>query len=120
MRLKFPRLILHLEGLAVSIVSAIIFFYFIESNWVLFLVLFLVPDLSFFGYIVSNKFGAYSYNTMHNYVLPLTLLLFSLYNKNVLSIQISLIWISHIGVDRALGYGLKYSDKFKHTHLQEV
>ena len=29
----------------------------------------------------------------------------------------ALIWINHIGVDRLLGYGLKYSDGFGWTHL---
>ena len=29
----------------------------------------------------------------------------------------ALIWANHIGVDRLLGYGLKYSDGFGFTHL---
>jgi hypothetical protein len=33
---------------------------------------------------------------------------------------VTLIWIAHIGVDRALGYGLKYPSSFKDTHLQRV
>jgi hypothetical protein len=35
-------------------------------------------------------------------------------------LQIALIWGAHIGMDRAVGYGLKYADAFKHTHLSEV
>ena len=31
-----------------------------------------------------------------------------------------LIWLAHIGADRALGYGLKYPTHFKDTHLQRV
>ncbi len=27
------------------------------------------------------------------------------------------VWISHIGFDRALGFGLKYAAGFGHTHL---
>ena len=34
--------------------------------------------------------------------------------------QIALIWLAHIGVDRLLGYGLKYPTGFKDTHLQRV
>ncbi len=30
---------------------------------------------------------------------------------------LSLIWMAHIGFDRALGYGLKYADGFRHTPL---
>ena len=32
----------------------------------------------------------------------------------------ALIWISHIGFDRLLGYGLKYPTQFRDTHLQHV
>jgi hypothetical protein len=28
-----------------------------------------------------------------------------------------ILWLAHIGFDRSLGYGLKYSSGFKHTHL---
>ena len=37
-----------------------------------------------------------------------------------LAIQLALIWLSHIGIDRAIGYGLKYPSAFKDTHLQRV
>jgi hypothetical protein len=30
---------------------------------------------------------------------------------------LALVWFAHIGMDRALGYGLKYDDAFTHTHL---
>jgi hypothetical protein len=32
-------------------------------------------------------------------------------------VPLALIWVNHIGVDRLLGYGLKYSDGFWWTHL---
>jgi uncharacterized protein DUF4260 len=35
-------------------------------------------------------------------------------------VAVSLIWIAHVGADRALGYGLKYPSGFKDTHLQRV
>ncbi|MGQ7476239.1 DUF4260 family protein [Streptococcus suis] len=31
-----------------------------------------------------------------------------------------LIWLAHIGWDRAFGYGLKYESGFKHTHLGDL
>jgi hypothetical protein len=31
-----------------------------------------------------------------------------------------LAWAFHIGVDRALGYGLKFEDGFQHTHLGTI
>ena len=33
---------------------------------------------------------------------------------------LALIWLSHIGFDRLIGYGLKYETAFKDTHLQRV
>ena len=35
-------------------------------------------------------------------------------------LPIALIWANHIGVDRLLGYGLKYADGFGWTHLGRV
>jgi hypothetical protein len=37
-----------------------------------------------------------------------------------LGIWIALIWAAHIGMDRMLGFGLKYPTEFKETHLQRV
>jgi Domain of unknown function (DUF4260) len=34
--------------------------------------------------------------------------------------QVGLIWLAHIGIDRVLGYGLKYPTGFKDTHLSRV
>ena len=35
-------------------------------------------------------------------------------------VAIGLVWLAHIGFDRVLGYGLKYPEGFKETHLQRV
>jgi hypothetical protein len=32
----------------------------------------------------------------------------------------ALIWTAHIGVDRLLGFGLKYPTRFQDTHLQRI
>jgi hypothetical protein len=37
-----------------------------------------------------------------------------------LLLSAALIWLAHIGMDRALGYGLKYPTTFKDTHLGHV
>lgn len=34
-----------------------------------------------------------------------------------LPVALGLVWLAHIGLDRLLGYGLKYRDHFQHTHL---
>ena len=30
------------------------------------------------------------------------------------------LWLAHIGIDRALGYGLKYATGFSYTHLGRI
>jgi hypothetical protein len=36
------------------------------------------------------------------------------------ALAIGAIWVAHIGMDRMLGYGLKYGDDFTHTHLGRI
>jgi hypothetical protein len=61
--------------------------------------------------------GAVAYNTLHTYVDPLALGTIGLLAGSDRSVQIALIWFAHIGVDRLLGYGLKYPTAFKDTHF---
>jgi hypothetical protein len=77
-----------------------------DSPWWLLLVLALAPDLSFVGFAVSGRVGT----TAHTYVGPVALGAVGLVAEADLAVQIALIWIAHIGVDRALGYGLSFSD----------
>ena len=37
-----------------------------------------------------------------------------------LTLSIAMIWLAHIGIDRALGYGLKYFAGFTFTHLGRI
>jgi hypothetical protein len=108
--------LLRLEGLTVAAVSAVIYAR-TGASWWLFATLWLLPDLSMLGYLVGSCRGARIYNAVHTYVLPGALALSaSLLHVPVL-LPLALIWINHIGVDRLLGYGLKYSDGFGWTHL---
>jgi len=88
------------------------------ASWWLFAVLWLAPDLSMLGYLISPCRGARLYNAFHTYLLPALLALasFVLHTRSLL-LPIALIWMNHIGVDRALGYGLKYAEGFGWTHL---
>jgi hypothetical protein len=36
------------------------------------------------------------------------------------TVRVALIWAAHIGMDRALGYGLKETSGFTRTHLGRV
>ena len=105
-----------LEGLALLAVSVLAYARFGEG-WLLFAVLFLTPDLSFFGYLAGPRVGAWAYNLAHGLIGPLLLAATGGLTGDGLSIALALIWLAHIGFDRALGYGLKSPDGFGVTHL---
>jgi hypothetical protein len=112
----YPRPLLHLEGAAVFIAS-LRFYQHHHGSWLLFILLFLAPDLSMLGYIFNPRVGAITYNAVHTYVCPLALGGYALWNGQHLPLLWALIWIAHIGFDRMLGFGLKYPSRFKDTHL---
>ncbi len=57
---------------------------------------------------------------MHTYALPLALAALGVLAGWDTAVQLALVWGAHIGMDRMLGYGLKYRTGFKDTHLQRV
>jgi hypothetical protein len=110
------RVVLRLEGLCVLVASAIAYSKF-GAGWGMFFACFLLPDLSFLGYLAGPRVGAFAYNAAHSYMGSVTCLALSLASSSQLSLVVGLIWSAHIGFDRALGYGLKYSEGFSFTHL---
>jgi hypothetical protein len=86
------------------------------ASWWLF-TLWLAPDLSMLGYLAGSCRGARIYNAFHTYIAPGVLALCSLLPSARAALPLALIWANHIGVDRLLGYGLKYGDGFGFTHL---
>jgi len=116
---RLPRRLLRLEGVAVAFASIALYFN-AGYPWWLFLVLVLAPDLSMIGYAAGPKVGAAAYDIAHTYSLPIAIGAIGVIADAETAVQISLIWIAHIGVDRAIGYGLKYPSGFKDTHLQRV
>ena len=109
-------LVQRLEGLA-FLVAAVAAYAAIGASWWLFALLLLVPDLSMAGYWAGNRIGQITYNIVHAYVLPLALALVGFGLGQSLLLAIGLIWLAHIGMDRAVGYGLKEAEGFKFTHL---
>ena len=110
---------LRLEGLAAVAISAV-FYARTGASWWLFAALWLAPDLSILGYLGGPKLGARIYNAIHSYVTPATLAVMAVLLKSPVLLPYALIWINHIGVDRMLGYGLKYPDGFGWTHLGKL
>lgn len=107
---------LRLEALAVAVVTGLLYARS-GASWWLFAALWLLPDLSMLGYLASPCWGARAYNAAHTYVTPATLAVAGLLLHQPQVIPFALIWANHIGVDRLLGYGLKYPQGFGWTHL---
>lgn len=111
-----PRWILRFEGAALAI-GAALFYWRSGESWLLFALLFFAPDLSFLAYLLSPRIGAVAYNLVHTALAPLALLAVAVWLQSPASVAVGLIWLAHIGADRALGYGLKYATAFGDTHL---
>jgi hypothetical protein len=113
------RIVLRLEGLALF--TAMIALYALwGGKWWLFAVLFLAPDLSFAAYVAGPRIGALLYNAAHSTLAPVALMSFGFLFGDSLTPRLAMIWLAHIGIDRALGYGLKYGSGFAHTHLGSI
>jgi hypothetical protein len=79
--------------------------------------LLLTPDLSMLPYLLNARVGSISYNIVHSYLLPLGLATVVIAANRVGILLILFIWTAHIGMDRFLGYGLKYPTAFGDTHI---
>ncbi|MEO8022567.1 DUF4260 domain-containing protein [Polaromonas sp.] len=110
------RWLLRLEGLAVLALAVAAYMQF-GAGWAFFAWLFLLPDLSFLAYLNGPRTGALAYNAAHSYAGALGLLALGVLGAMPLALAAGLVWCAHIGLDRALGYGLKYAEGFGSTHL---
>jgi hypothetical protein len=111
-----PRRWLGLEGL-VLLAGALIAFGFLGQPWWLVPAAVLVPDIAAVGYLAGTRPGARLYNLAHATLLPAVMLGAAYWQADRLAEALALVWLAHIGLDRLLGMGLKYSDRFTHTHL---
>jgi len=113
------RTLLRIEGLMLF-GTATLLYWISGASWWLFGGLLLAPDLSFLAYLAGPRLGAIGYNALHTTTGPLLLALTGVVMHWPLAASIALIWLAHIGIDRALGYGLKYATGFGFTHLGRV
>jgi hypothetical protein len=111
-----PKSVLRLEGLAVFAAATAAYFLLGAPLW-LFVVLALAPDIAMLGYLAGSDFGSGLYNAFHTYLGPLPLAGVGVLVGPSSIVWVALIWAAHIGMDRAVGYGLKYPSGFKDTHL---
>ena len=113
------RTLLRLEGLTLFIGMTLLYAVW-EGSWWVYAVLFLAPDLGFLGYLAGPRAGAIVYNAAHSYLAPMVLMTTGFAISSPLMLSIAMIWLAHIGFDRALGFGLKYSAGFGFTHLGRI
>lgn len=111
-----PKVFLRLEGATLLLGSAAAYFA-LGGHWLLFALLLLAPDVAMLGYLFGKRLGAHLYNLFHGTPLPAALLAYGFFAGQPLAVSVALIWFTHIGLDRMIGYGLKYSSGFKDTHL---
>ncbi len=114
-----PGVLLRVEGGAL-LATSVLFYWVNGGSWILFALLILAPDVSMLGYLLGPKVGATTYNLAHTYALPAGLAAFGVLAGSPLAVSVALVWFAHIGMDRMVGYGLKYASGFKDTHLNRV
>ena len=104
-------------GLCIASVAA---YGLTDGSWTMFALLILAPDVFMLGYVAGPRVGAVTYNIGHTLLVPLALIgAGAIFGHDTL-LHVGLIWAAHIGIDRAVGYGLKYGSRFRETHLDRV
>jgi hypothetical protein len=114
-----PGALLRLEGLLL-LAATLAVYGGLGVSWWWFAGLLLAPDVGLLGYLVGDRVGATAYNLTHTLSLPVVLGLIGLTTGGTGPLAAAAIWAAHIGMDRALGYGLKYPGDVRDTHLQRV
>ena len=112
--------IISVEYLLAAILVAVFYVVIGQFDWYWLIILFLAFDLTMIGYVVNTRVGAVLYNISHSLIGPAILMTIYISTDNRVVLFVVLVWLFHIFVDRALGYGLKHSTGFQHTHLGTI
>lgn len=110
------KALLNLEELA-SLVVVFLGTLYLGYPWWLFFAWLLAPDLSMLGYLVNTKVGAALYNLGHHKGVAVACFITGAVLQSNEWMFAGLLLFGHSAMDRIFGYGLKYNDDFKHTHL---
>jgi hypothetical protein len=108
--------LLKLEELFMFALS-IFFFAKLDFAWWWYPVLLFTPDFSMLGYLINSQIGAWTYNFVHHKALGLSIFTVGIILASQPIQLTGLILFGHSSMDRVMGYGLKHTDSFQHTHL---
>lgn len=111
--------ILKIEELAMFAFSIYVF-NLLPYTWWVFPALLLTPDIGMLGYLANPRIGAWMYNIFHHKGLAILVGAAGLYANLPFLMLAGTILFAHASFDRMLGYGLKYSNSFNHSHLGEI
>lgn len=117
---KNIKTLLILEELAIFIGSVLLFGLVTSYSWWVFALVFFLPDVSFAAYFINTKFGSWVYNILHHKGIMIGLILAGYFAEIEWLLSVGIIFLGHTAFDRVFGYGLKFSDDFKHTHLGRI
>jgi len=110
---------LRIEGVA-AFVAGIALYGWLGGAWLAVVPLLLLPDVSMVGYLRGPRLGAMTYNVVHNWATGLGVLGLGFAVGAMPVAILGAVLIAHVGVDRALGYGLKLPSSFHDTHLGRI
>lgn len=113
------KTVLKIEELA-QFVLGIALFSRLDMAWWWFPTLILLPDFGMLGYAFNTKIGALVYNIFHHKAIGIAFVLVGMFYLGEIYTLIGIILFSHSAMDRIFGYGLKYPDSFRHTHLGKI
>ncbi len=110
---------LRLEGFA-AFAAGLALFGASGGNWWFIIPMMLLPDISAVGYLAGSRVGSHTYNLLHNWAPGLLVLGLGTWLASPALQLVAAILIAHVGMDRALGYGLKLPSSFQDTHLGRI
>ena len=99
---------------------SLVCYYYLGFSWWIFAALILAPDLSAVGYIWGSRLGAWTYDLAHTYTAPFIVGLIGYSAHEPMLMALAAVWFAHIGADRLMGYGLKFSGSAKGNHLSRL
>lgn len=112
------KYVLKLEELAMTFL--VIYFlnqHLLGLSWWVWALLFFAPDISMLGYLVNTRTGAFCYNLFHHKGIAILVIAIGFLMNVEMALAVGILLFAHSSFDRIWGYGLKYEDNFKNTHL---